>query len=295
MTETEEDPYAVSSDTDTESLKGPPPKISIEGRSVADISSLKAALKETKEALKDEKRLEELNQLKEKSEIRKIKKDFIEGKIKNELENETKPIDEEREQLATVTKEQYSKFRNKFENLPEVIKENLEERLKTMEKELMGVGKENLENIKDAFENPQEGNKTEREQIIIERSEADKRRVMRTFAQADITADDAPSDCPVCRKTVYSVDRIFANKRNYHTQCFKCVKCCKKLTAVNYNIHEEQLMCKFHYFEIVHPEIAATMDPATIEEDERMEEDEEEYAISSKPKQLGDDVIKNKF
>ncbi|VDO14001.1 unnamed protein product [Brugia timori] len=36
----EEDPYAVSSDTDTESLKGPPPKISIEGRSVADISSL---------------------------------------------------------------------------------------------------------------------------------------------------------------------------------------------------------------------------------------------------------------
>lgn len=40
MTEMEEDPYAVSSDTDTESLKGPPPKISIEGRSVADISSL---------------------------------------------------------------------------------------------------------------------------------------------------------------------------------------------------------------------------------------------------------------
>lgn len=63
------------------------------------------------------------------------------------------------------------------------MKENLEERLKTMEKELTGVGKENLENIKDAFENPQEGNKNEREQIVIERSEADKRRVMRTFAQ----------------------------------------------------------------------------------------------------------------
>lgn len=36
----EDDPYAISSDTDSESLKGPPPKISIEGRSVADISSL---------------------------------------------------------------------------------------------------------------------------------------------------------------------------------------------------------------------------------------------------------------
>lgn len=32
-----------------------------------------------------------------------------------------------------------------------------------------------------------------------------------------------------------------------------------------------------------------------IVEDERVETDEEEYAISSKPKQLGDDVIKSKF
>ncbi|VDK81555.1 unnamed protein product [Litomosoides sigmodontis] len=293
MTEVEEDPYAVSSDTDTESLKGPPPKISIEGRSVADISSLKAALKETKEALKDEKRLEELNQLKEKSEIRKIKRDFIEGKTKNEFENEAKPVDEEREQLAAVTRGQYSKFRNKFENLPEVMKEDLEERLKTIEKQLTGVGKENLENIKDAFENPQEGNKGEREQIIIERSEADKRRVIKTFTQADLTADDAPKECAVCLKTVYPVERIFANKRNYHVQCFKCVKCGKKLTSTNYNMHNEQLLCKVHYLEIFHPEIAKAMDPATTEEDEKMDEEEEEYAISSKPKQLGDDVIKS--
>ncbi|CAG9538916.1 unnamed protein product [Cercopithifilaria johnstoni] len=290
MTEMEEDPYAVSSDTDTESLKGPPPKISIEGRSVADISSLKAALNEKKEASKDEKRLEELNQLKEKSEIHKIKRDFIEGKTKNEL---TKPVDEEREQIAAVTKEQYSKFRNKFENLPEVMKEDLEERLKTIEKELTGVGKENLENIKDAFENPQEVNKSEREQIVIERSEEDKRRVMKKFSQADLTADDVPKECAVCLKTVYPVERIFANKRNYHILCFKCVKCGKKLTSTNYNMHEEQLMCKVHYLEIFHPEIAKTMDPATTEEDEKVDEEEEEYAVSSKPKQLGDDVIKS--
>lgn len=63
------------------------------------------------------------------------------------------------------------------------MKEDLEERLKTIEKQLTGVGKENLENIKDAFENPQEGNKSEREQIVIERSEADKRRVIKTFTQ----------------------------------------------------------------------------------------------------------------
>uniref|UniRef100_A0A1I8ERX1 LIM zinc-binding domain-containing protein n=1 Tax=Wuchereria bancrofti TaxID=6293 RepID=A0A1I8ERX1_WUCBA len=285
----EEDPYAVSSDTDTESLKGPPPKISIEGRSIADISSLKAALKETKEALKDEKRLEELSQLKKKSELEKIKKDFIEGKTKNELENEAKPVDEEREQLAAVTKEKYLKFRNKFENLPEVMKEDLEERLKTMEKELTGVGKENLENIKDTFENPQEGNKSEREQIVVERSEADKRRVMRTFAQVDPTADDPPKECAVCSKIVYPVERIFAKKRNYHVLCFKCVKCSKKLTSTNYNIHKDQLMCKIHYLEIFHPEIVKAMEFTTTEADEKMEDEEEdeEYAISSKPKQLG--------
>ncbi|VDK72745.1 unnamed protein product [Gongylonema pulchrum] len=63
------------------------------------------------------------------------------------------------------------------------MKENLEERLKIIEKELTGVGKENLENIRGVFENPQEISEIEREQIVVERSEADKKRVQKTFAQ----------------------------------------------------------------------------------------------------------------
>ncbi|RCN47911.1 LIM domain protein [Ancylostoma caninum] len=46
----------------------------------------------------------------------------------------------------------------------------------------------------------------------------------------DMTADEAPKDCAVCGKTVYPVERIFANKQLYHNQCFKCAKCEKKLT-----------------------------------------------------------------
>uniref|UniRef100_A0A914ZIM7 LIM zinc-binding domain-containing protein n=1 Tax=Parascaris univalens TaxID=6257 RepID=A0A914ZIM7_PARUN len=293
MADVDEDPYALSSDSEDDEPKGPPPKINIEGRAVTDLSSLKAALTETKEAVVDDKRLEELNELKAKSEIAKIKKDFIEGNIKREEDGE-KPVDEEREKLTAIAKETYSKFKDKFEKMPETLEQNLEERLKSMEKELTGVGKENLANIKGAFENPQEQIEIEREAIVVERSEADKKRIMSTFVKPEMTAEDAPRECAVCSKIVYPVERIFANKCLYHNTCFKCFKCAKKLTPTNYNSHQGQLLCKVHYLEIFHPEIAKTMDPNTTEEDERRPEDEdEEYAVSSKPKQLGADVVRS--
>uniref|UniRef100_F1KW93 LIM domain and actin-binding protein 1 n=1 Tax=Ascaris suum TaxID=6253 RepID=F1KW93_ASCSU len=293
MADVDEDPYALSSDSEDDEPKGPPPKINIEGRAVTDLSSLKAALTETKEAVVDDKRLEELNELKAKSEIAKIKKDFIEGNIKKEEDGE-KPINEEREKLTAIAKETYSKFKDKFEKMPETLEQNLEERLKSMEKELTGVGKENLANIKGAFENPQEQTEIEREAIVVERSEADKKRIMSTFVKPEMTAEEAPRECAVCSKIVYPVERIFANKCLYHNTCFKCIKCSKKLTPTNYNSHQGQLLCKVHYLEIFHPEIAKTMDPNTTEEDERGPEDEdEEYAVSSKPKQLGADVVRS--
>lgn len=99
--------------------------------------------------------------------------------------------------------EKYSKAKDKFENLPELMRENLEERLKTISKELTGVGKENLENIKGAFENPQE-NEIEREQIVIERSEADKKRVLKTFAQVSSSSS--------FRNVILTVPQLSANK-----------------------------------------------------------------------------------
>uniref|UniRef100_A0A183G9A3 BEACH-type PH domain-containing protein n=1 Tax=Heligmosomoides polygyrus TaxID=6339 RepID=A0A183G9A3_HELPZ len=47
------------------------------------------------------------------------------------------------------------------------------------------------------------------------------------------------------------------------------------------------LLCKVHMLEVFHPEIAKTMDPANTEEDEHGEiDDDDEFAVSSKPKQL---------
>ncbi|KAK6012170.1 LIM domain protein, partial [Ostertagia ostertagi] len=81
----------------------------------------------------------------------------------------------------------------------------------------------------------------------------------------DMTADEAPKDCAVCGRTVYPVERVFANKQLYHNQCFKCAKCEKKLTPTNYNSHQGVLLCKVHMLEVFHPEIAKTMDPANTE------------------------------
>ncbi|PIO61004.1 hypothetical protein TELCIR_17487, partial [Teladorsagia circumcincta] len=78
------------------------------------------------------------------------------------------------------------------------------------------------------FEKGTEDTTIEREKVEIERS-ADMQKVKAAFNR-DMTADEAPKDCAVCGRTVYPVERIFANKQLYHNQCFKCSKCEKKLT-----------------------------------------------------------------
>ncbi|KAK0398283.1 hypothetical protein QR680_002513 [Steinernema hermaphroditum] len=294
-----EDPYAVSSDSeDEETLKKPPPKINIEGRTVADIKQLKDALAEQKEVSVDDNLKEEIEALKaKKEELQKMKKEFEEGKIAQELDPEKKAqLEEERKELLAATKENYSKFKDRFEKMDETLGMNLEEKLKSMEKQLEGVGKETLASVKGRFENPQDEVAVERQELPdYQRSEADKKRILSTFSQKEMTADEAPKECAICGKTVYPVERIFANKQLYHNNCFKCHKCSKKLTSTNYNSHEGKLLCKVHMIEVFHPEIAQTMNPETTEEDEHggNADEDDEFAVSSKPKQLSSDVVRS--
>uniref|UniRef100_A0A158PCJ2 LIM zinc-binding domain-containing protein n=1 Tax=Angiostrongylus cantonensis TaxID=6313 RepID=A0A158PCJ2_ANGCA len=283
-----EDPYAVSSDSDDEALNKPPPKIHIEGR--ADINQLKSALTEPKGIVKDDARAEELEQLKQANELKRMKQEFEEGKLPStaaeELQHAKAAIAEERQKLTEIGKEKYSKFKNRFENLDSTLEENLEEKLKRMEKDTIGLGKETLASAKERFEKGADDSTVEREKIEIQRS-ADIKKMKAAFNR-DMTADDAPKDCAVCGKTVYPVERIFANKQLYHNHCFKCSKCEKKLTPTNYNSHQGALLCKVHMLEVFHPEIAKTMDPANTEEDEHGGDidDDDEFAVTNKPKQL---------
>uniref|UniRef100_A0A0N5ARN9 LIM zinc-binding domain-containing protein n=1 Tax=Syphacia muris TaxID=451379 RepID=A0A0N5ARN9_9BILA len=208
-------------------------------------------------------------------------------------------------------KETYSKFKEQFEKLPETLEQSLEEKMKEREIEMAHLGKENLLNLKGAFENPKEETEIQREKIVVERSDADKKRILSAFTKPEMTAEEAPRECAVCSKTVYPVERVFANKCLYHNYCFKCSKCSKKLLPTNYNMHEGVLLCKVHYMEVFNPDVAKTMNPETTEgkwflqltlfhfivitlyaKDERVDEEDEDFAVSSKPKKLGADVVR---
>ncbi|GMR47635.1 hypothetical protein PMAYCL1PPCAC_17830, partial [Pristionchus mayeri] len=292
----EEDPYAVSSDSEDEK-----PRKKIEIGAKVDLSSLKKGLTETKKEVTSVAK-EELEALAtKKEEMEKMKKDFEEGKVKNEEEEGEesevkKAAREEREKLTQIGKEKYSKFKDKFENIETAMGESLEERLKTLatEKELELIEKGQLKSAKERFEKGDYDRVVEKEKIEVARTDEDKKRILSTFnrvTQKDMTADEAPKDCAVCSKTVYPVERVFVNKKLYHKDCFKCENCGKKLTATNYNCHEGSILCKVHFMAKKHPEMAANLDPANTEEDER-EEDDEAFAVSSKPKKLAGDVVR---
>ncbi|KAE9554700.1 hypothetical protein FO519_002110 [Halicephalobus sp. NKZ332] len=280
-----EDPYAVSSDEE-EDVKKPPPKIQIEGKT-SNIKELKAAITESKESGKDEKRLEEIEEIRKAkaAEMAKMKKEFEEGKVHNadKKEDEAKP--------SGLNKETLSAFKSKFEKFHQNENETLDDHLKTIA--LEGVGKENMSQMKEAFEKVQKGELSlsdlqEGKGVDLNCSEADKRRIMAAFIGPK-SEEDIPKNCALCDKIVYPVERLFANKQLYHQDCFRCKICNKKLNPTQYNIHENNLYCKPHYIEVLHPERTHT---AANQEAENSEEEEDEYAIVSKPKQLSSDVVR---
>jgi hypothetical protein len=296
-----EDPYAVSSDSeDEEQLKKPPPKINIEGRS-GGIKDLKAAITEKTEkheAVKDEKRLEEIEELRKAkaAEMEKMKKDFETGKISKHTDEDEPVKAEEKEKPSGLDKQTLSAFKSKFEKFHQNEGgegESLDDRLKTMAA-LEGVGKENMSHMKETFEKIQKGELSledvrDGKGVDFECSENDKRRILAAFIGPK-GEDDIPKECALCGKTVYPVERLFANKKLYHNNCFRCKTCSKKLSATQYNIHEGSLYCKQHYQEVLHPDRTHTVSADDVGDDASGEEDE--FATVSKPKQLSSDVVR---
>ncbi|EGT54020.1 hypothetical protein CAEBREN_29819 [Caenorhabditis brenneri] len=277
MTE-EEDPYALSSSESED--EGPKKPIKIEGRS-GDLKQLKSALFENKGPVKDEAREEELAALKQgNEELKKMKKDFETGAVHN-IENEDEDTKiarlEERQKLTEIGQEKFSKFKTKFENIDSTMEEDLEQKLKRMQKEQIGgLGKETLASAKERFEKGESDIIVEKTAVDIERS-ADLSKMKAAFQEVK---QEEKKNCCICDKIVYPVEKVTANKNLYHIQCFKCCN------PTNFNSHEGKLLCKVHMLEVFHPEIAKTMDPANTEEDEHAASDEEEFAVSSKPKLL---------
>ena len=53
--------------------------------------------------------------------------------------------------------------------------------------------------------------------------------------------------CEVCKQTVYAMEKITADGKNYHKSCFKCQVCEMKVSAGSYAAAEGNIFCKPHF------------------------------------------------
>uniref|UniRef100_A0A8C6VKP0 LIM zinc-binding domain-containing protein n=1 Tax=Naja naja TaxID=35670 RepID=A0A8C6VKP0_NAJNA len=53
--------------------------------------------------------------------------------------------------------------------------------------------------------------------------------------------------CIACKKTVYPMERLFANQQVHHISCFRCSYCNSKLTLGTYASLQGNVYCKPHF------------------------------------------------
>ncbi|XP_051910816.1 LIM domain and actin-binding protein 1-like isoform X2 [Hippocampus zosterae] len=56
--------------------------------------------------------------------------------------------------------------------------------------------------------------------------------------------------CVSCRKTVYPLERLVANRQIFHSACFRCCHCNTKLSLVNYASLHNSVYCKPHFCQL---------------------------------------------
>ncbi|KAL3088194.1 hypothetical protein niasHT_021854 [Heterodera trifolii] len=129
----DEDPYAVSSDSEDE--KGPPPKIAIERET--DISQIKESLAQDEhKPVKDERTLEEIEELR-KTKAAAVKRDFEEGKVST-----AEGAQKAKEEVHGLDRSTLGQFKDKFENMSDTLQQNMAEKMQA------GATKDELEEIK---------------------------------------------------------------------------------------------------------------------------------------------------
>ncbi|KAG9508485.1 LIM domain and actin-binding protein 1, partial [Fragariocoptes setiger] len=76
-------------------------------------------------------------------------------------------------------------------------------------------------------------------------------RTQRRFSSQ--SSQDENSNCKVCDKHVYQMERILAVKSIYHKQCFRCLQCNIQLRIDNFASHEGRVYCKAHHRQLFQP------------------------------------------
>ena len=84
--------------------------------------------------------------------------------------------------------------------------------------------------------------------------------------------------CPACNTSVFPAEAVMAaDRKPFHKQCVKCVKCKKSLNPSTINEHKNQLFCKNCYDEIYMPQeyCSGTYGGIITPEDIKRREEEE--------------------
>uniref|UniRef100_A0A915JV19 LIM zinc-binding domain-containing protein n=1 Tax=Romanomermis culicivorax TaxID=13658 RepID=A0A915JV19_ROMCU len=260
MTTTQPGPEKMThDDSDSESWdssdenddKGPPPMLNIEKS--ADLNSVKNAIQNaidnpvTKERPKPfadfENRIGQEN-------LSTLKQGF--ETIRNVKENSPKP-----QPVVEVDKEQYSSFKEKFENIEKLKAEEQEQEKKALNASLdiHSLRSEGVTKAKNIF-NP----------------------MVHFFKAAD---ESLSNNCSICQKIIYPIEKITASKRVFHKFCFCCSKCQKRLDLGTYCLYDSKIYCKFHALELVKPEAVEAYQKGEINDDDIEVEIDEKASLKS--------------
>uniref|UniRef100_A0A5S6R158 LIM zinc-binding domain-containing protein n=1 Tax=Trichuris muris TaxID=70415 RepID=A0A5S6R158_TRIMR len=283
------DDDSLSGSTDDESDSGPPPVIAIEKS--ADFGTLKSTFMSNSQ--QPEERTVDKEMVVErlgKENLVNITSAFEGMKTKEEIPEKT-----ERVPLTVVDKERYSQYKEKFEHIQEAM-DNRRTSL-TNKEDIKGAGKEVLSQTKDKFERLNQRSDqapVSHEKVDIGLSPDDKQRIKETFSEVGDAAER--SDCAICGRVVYPMEKVQLEKKVFHKGCFRCCRCLKNLSVQNYSSHEGNLYCKVHMMQLFHPEIALAFERenATADTNDAPESDEEsDYAIVRRPKELNPSIVKS--
>ncbi|KAG7160923.1 Xin actin-binding repeat-containing protein 2-like, partial [Homarus americanus] len=99
------------------------------------------------------------------------------------------------------------------------------------------------------------------------------------------------SECRMCGKQVFQMEKIVAEKASWHKNCFRCKECNTILTLETYQSHEGVLYCKPHFKDLFRPK-AVIEDPDEARR-ERLMRRPKMIVLESKPEALPDDVVRS--
>ncbi|XP_032524811.1 LIM domain and actin-binding protein 1 [Danaus plexippus] len=105
------------------------------------------------------------------------------------------------------------------------------------------------------------------------------------FKKMKAAEGDNPT-CAKCARPVYAMERVKAERRSWHRDCFRCVQCDRQLTVESYESDHTALYCKPHFKQLFEPK------PVEHDELDAAPKKHQMIICESQPVELPPDVVR---